>query len=278
MRAKGRTLLAVAVAIAALCVACTLSGCAVSSQNEEDSHEQGLQQIKIGADVLEPFFYMGRAGEYVGIDADIAREACRRAGLDPVFVSVAWTERDEKLEDGTIDCIWSAFAINGREGSYDWTEPYLDTALAMAVDERCPSTSLEDFQGPGGAAVRTNSIAEQFFLNGASMTNACEVPLHSYGSADMAKTAFVKSYADAWVSYKIVLDEFMSENPGLYRYLEDDLVDLHLGVAFPKDCGDERFSALDDALASMRRDGTIDQIVQRYIDGPGDEGNGDEGK
>ena len=255
---------AVAVALAVLCALCACSG-ATGSAASQSSREQDLPTIKIGADALDPLFYMGRSGEYVGIDADIAREACRRAGLEPKFVNVGWNERDDRLADGTVDCLWSGFAIDGREDDYCWTDPYLDTALAVIVEDRSPSTSLDDFAGPGGVAVRANSIAEQFFLDSASFSDARGIPVHSYGSADMAKTAFVKNFTDAWASYKLVLGRFMADNPGLYRYLDDDLVTMHLGVAFEKGYDGPYRDALNDALNSMKRDGTIDDIVQRYV-------------
>lgn len=116
-RCRGLLAAAAAVALAAACVLCAC-GTAGSESDATSMADQDLPRIKIGSDVLEPFFYMARDGEYAGIDADIAREACRRAGLQPEFVTVSWDERDERLADGTIDCLWSGFAINGREDRY----------------------------------------------------------------------------------------------------------------------------------------------------------------
>ena len=267
MRNKGKRACAVVATVlaAALVAACALCACQGPSSESNDADED-LPEIKIGVDILEPFFYTGRNGNYVGIDADIMREACQRAGLKPVFVNVPWVERDERLADGSIDCLGSAFAMNSRENSYTWTESYLDTDLAIVVEDRSPSTSLEDFKGPRGVAVRANSIAEQFMLNGASLSTPVSITVHSYGSMDMAKTAFVKAFTDGWASYKIVLDEFMAENPGVYRYLEDSLVTLHLGVAFDKSYSGPYCSMLSDAFESMKRDGTIDDIVARYTE------------
>ncbi len=266
MRNMGkRAFVVVAAMLVAVLAACMLCACQGSS-GESSETDEDLPEIKIGADVLEPFFYTGRNGSYVGIDADIMREACRRAGLAPVFVNVPWVERDERLADGSVDCIGSAFAINSREDDYAWTDAYLDTDLAIVVEDRSPSTSLENFTGPGGVAVRANSITEQFFLNGAGLAAPASIEVHSYGSADMAKTAFVKAFTDGWASYKIVLDGFMAEHPGMYRYLDDSLMTLRLGVAFSKSYDGPYRSMLNDAFESMKRDGTIDDIVARYTE------------
>lgn len=38
--------------------------------------------------------YIDPTGDYAGIDADIAREACKRAGIRPQFVDISWNDRD----------------------------------------------------------------------------------------------------------------------------------------------------------------------------------------
>ena len=248
--------------------ACSCSSQTESTRDSDDgaaavSSDESLPQIKIGTSYLEPFFYMGRDGEYAGIDAEIAKEACRRAGLAPDFVEIQWGDRDESLEDGAVDCIWSGFAINDRESEYLWTDAYLDTDLALLVADRSPIASLDGFSGPDGIAVRANSIAEQVLLEGGTSIPS-GVDIHCYGTSEMAKSAFVKGFTDGWVSYRLVLDQVAKESPGRYRYLSESLYTLHLGVAFKRGYTGPYYRQINDALASMKQDGTLAQIVARY--------------
>lgn len=247
----------------ALC-ACQGRATAPTAQSTDPkSSSQDLPEIKIGTNFLSPFFYMGRDGEYTGIDAELAKEACRRAGLDPVFVDVRWSARDESLDSGTVDCIWSGFAIDGRENDYLWTDSYFEADIAMLVQDHSPCDSVKSFGGPGGIAVRAGSISEQLLLSG-----ACGIPqtatINAYGSSEMAETSLVKGFSDACVGYKVVLDQLMNKYPGTYRYLSEDLATVKLGVAFRRGYTGPYYRQLNDALASMKRDGTIDHIVQQF--------------
>ena len=66
-----------------------------SSSNEAD---RDLPVLKIGVTDNDPYVYVDSTGDYAGIDIDIAREACKRAGLKPQFVDIDWNDRDWLLK------------------------------------------------------------------------------------------------------------------------------------------------------------------------------------
>lgn len=37
------------------------------------------------------------------------------------------------MENGTVDCIWGSFLMNGREDDYTWAGPYLNSRQVVAV-------------------------------------------------------------------------------------------------------------------------------------------------
>lgn len=273
MSQRKRSIFFIALAAAVLAIGVVLAF--LQPQQEDIPHAEAasssLPTIRIGTDVLEPFFYVGRSGEYIGIDADIAKEACKRVGLKPKFVETSWTERDEALAAGTVDCIWSGFAIDGREDEYLWTDSYLDADIALLVKARCPSTSLGDFNGPGGVAVRANSISGSLLSAAGKADGNENLAIRAYGSSTMAMTAFVKNFTDGWASYKLVLDQLIQQKPKEYRYLESSVATAHLGVAFKKGVHTGTRDKLNRALAQMKRDGTIDRIVARYDKGADDD-------
>ncbi len=252
----------VGLALSMLC----LCGCQSSSNSSAaESSNENLPELRIGVDLLKPYFYLDRNGEYQGIDAEIAKEACSRAGYKPVFVNLPWSERDAYLADGSIDCVWTAFVMDGREQDYLWTNPYLYSKEALIVDSRCPSDSLSSFNGPGGIAVRANSKAEE--LMAGKLPDAIRTTnIHTYGTFDMATTAFVKAYTDGLAGHRIVLQEIMNEYPDRYRYLDENLATLSLGVAFAPTNSECR-NNIDAALASMKEDGTLSGIVSKYDQG-----------
>lgn len=249
----------ISLALTAFCLCGCQSGANGSANTDDDSN---LPELQIGVDMLKPFFYLDRNGEYQGIDAEIAKEACKRAGYKPVFTNLSWSERDAYLANGNIDCIWTAFAMNDREEEYLWTDPYLLSKEAIIVDKRCPSESLSAFNGPGGIAVRTNSKAEDL-VTGSVPESSHQTNIHAYGTFDMATTAFIKSYTDGLACHRIVLQQIMDEYPDQFRFLENDLAALRLGVAFSPESSEYR-NSINAALKSMKEDGTLSSIVSKY--------------
>lgn len=247
-----------------LALVCLLCACRQSTPEEETAD---LPELTIGVDILEPFFYLDENGAYAGIDAEIATEACRRAGYTPRFLDIPWGARDAYLTDGTVDCLWTAFIQDGREDSYLWTDTYLNSELTAIVDQRCPDHTLKDFRAK--AALRAGSRAEALFRNGSSP----EAEIYACGTFAMAETAFIKGYAGALAGHKIVLEQVMAEVPGQYRFLSDETMPVHLGVAFEKAARNERYAALNAALRSMKADGTLEAVAEKYgLDMTGGEG------
>lgn len=227
------------------------------------SNEKNLPVIKIGVDIKDPFVYVGRDGDYAGIDADIAREACRRAGLSPKFVRISWNDRDDLLEKGTVDCLWCGYSWNSRADRYRWSSTYLTTTISILTRKDSPAKTVADLDGTRSVAVRAGSVSESKLLNGA-LSASPQTPVKAYGSVEMSEAAFVKGYADCWMSYTYLLDRLAAENPGTYRFLDRDTLTIDLAVAFDADYDGAYLDKLDKAIAAMKKDGSIAKIEKKY--------------
>ena len=164
--------------------ACSQKNDASNTKADTDSN---LPKLKIGVDILKPFFYIDENGDYAGIDAEIATEACHRAGFQPEFVELTWSYRDSYLERGTVDCIWSAFIKDGRESDYLWTDSYMQSNLRAIVDTKSPDQNLQSLSSHRGMAVRAGSKLEELLLNN---SDSDPIQIYSCGSFTMAETAF----------------------------------------------------------------------------------------
>ena len=261
--------------LAALCLAsimtCSLCACQQSEQAGTAEAESDLPELKIGVDILEPFFYKDENGDYVGIDAEIAQAACEKAGYEPVFVDIPWDEKDEYLENGSVDCLMNAFSEDGREDKYLWTEPYLESDLKVLVDEKCPDENLKDLKSKGGIAVRAGSKAEEILLADVEQEITSTGKIYACGTFKLAKTAFIKGYAGALACHEAVLQQIMNENPGVYRLLEEALMTTHLGIAFSKDGDETSWEKINTAITELKEDGTISDIYEKYTQNTSEE-------
>ncbi len=219
-----------------------------------------LPELKIGTTVFAPYFYIGEDGKETGVDVDIAKEACKRIGYEPVFEQFIWGEHDKMLNAGAIDCIWNCFSMNGREEQYTWAGPYMYSADGIVVAADSDIWSLADLEGKT-VAVEVDSKAEDFFLK----ENTVNVKtVSTYASLEDSFTAFGKGYVDAVADHAEALRNFTSKNAKLYRYIAPPIFTARLGVAFKKGMHTKVVAKLTNALDEMNKDGTMASIAKKY--------------
>ena len=237
-----------------------LASCGMSGkQNAEE-----LPELKIGGALYEPYFYMDVDGAYTGIDVEIAREACSRMGYKPVFVQMELNQRDQFLEDGTIDCMWSCLSMDERRDGYLWAGPYLYSNRVVVVrDDDSYVKQLSDLEGKM-IAVQANSTSEKIFLGQAEKQVPQVSHIYTYRTIGEVFTALRKGYVDAIAGHESALLIYTKEYPGEYRYLNMSIERAELGVAFEKN-GDKKLAEkLTQVLNEMNADGTIKDIIEQY--------------
>lgn len=234
-----------------------------SSSNEVD---EDLPVLKIGVTDNDPYVHVDATGDYAGIDIDIAREACKRAGLKPQFIEISWNDRDRLLKNGDIDCLWCDYSPCYREDKYYWTEPYLTVTVSVAAKKASGIKSLAHLDGSRTIAVIAGSVSERRLLAG-DLGISPDVQIKSYGSAELCKAALAKGYVDCWMADVRSLDRLVAQYPGLYRVFADNVMTVDLGVAFENSYEGPYVKSLNTVLFDMDRDGTIDRVVNNYAAG-----------
>lgn len=66
------------------------------------------------------------------------------------------------MENGTIDCIWGSFSMDGREEEYQWAGPYLYSRQVVAVHSDSDIRTLQDLAGKV-VAVQSTTKPEELF-------------------------------------------------------------------------------------------------------------------
>ena len=245
--------------VALVCLLLLLSLATCASQEEEPD----LPTLVIGGTLYAPYFDRDVGGSYSGIDADIAAEACRRIGYQPVFQQIDIDQRFQALEDGEVDCLWTCLTMDGREDSYLWAGPYLYAQRVIVVRADSDIETLADLTGKR-LAVQTGSTSESIILNDLNPQIKDLRQLTCYSDIGEVFTALRKGYVDAAAAIEGALHLYTDESPDQYRYLAASLRSEALGVAFRKDSDPALANRLSQALQEMREDGTIAEIITSY--------------
>lgn len=221
-----------------------------SSSTSSSEADKDLPVLKIGVTDNDPYVYIDTTGDYAGIDIDIAREACKRAGIKPQFIDISWNDRDRLLKNGEIDCLWCDYSSCYREDEYCWTEPYLTLTVSVATKKTSGIKSLAYLDGSKTVAVIAGSVSERRLLAG-DLEISSDVHIKSYGSAELCKAALVKGYVDCWMADVQSLDRLVAQYPGVYRVFADNVMTVDLGVAFKDGYEGEYVKNLNTVLFEM---------------------------
>ena len=248
------------------CVILLMSGC-TSEEAAVRSDENVKPVIIVGSDNYPPYNYEDANGQPTGIDVDLAAEAFDRMGYRAVFSVIDWEAKKELVESGEIDCIWGSFSIDGREEQYRWSAPYMLSRQVVAVRRDSDIYTLSDLAGKR-VAVQSTTKPEELFVSHTDPRIPELREIFLLQNRELIYPFLSKGYVDAIAAHETAILQCMSDYGLDYRILEEPLLTVGLGVAFAKDDMRGLERQLSEVFEDMRADGTMEQIIGKYLDAP----------
>lgn len=259
----------IAAAVTAAGLLLALAGCSRTAAGsvKADKIKGSLPVIKIGSDSYPPYNYLDEDGNPTGIDVELATEAFSRMGYQAEIVYIDWEQKKALVESGEIDCIWGCFSMDGRLDDYRWAGPYMVSEQVVAVKEESEIQSLADLAGKR-IAVQSTTKPDEIFT---SKTDERIPPLGnliSVARRELMYSFLAKDYVDAVAAHETAILQYAKDYDIQYRILEEPLMTVGIGAAFAR--GDERgiCEALDQTLEEMRKDGSAEKIIGKYLENP----------
>ena len=256
-RTRGKRICIVAILLASSLI---LAGCGIKKEEIEDSE---LPEIVIGIYYFEPYSYQTHDGQYKGIDVELAKEAFQRLGYQPRFEKIIWEDKEKLLDDGTIDCLWSCYSMNGREEKYQWAGPYLYSRQMVVVRTESEIQTLQDLSGKR-IAVQATTKAEDLFLHKIESDVPQMEQVNCFSTTNELYAALRKNYTDAIAGHEAMLGSLVQDGEGAYRMLEESIYTSELGIAFKKGTHEEVAADLTETLKEMQDEGITEEIVTKY--------------
>ena len=261
------------VAFLSLAMMLAAFGCSTASRDDASAASavpetsDNAKILVVGCDDYPPFTYNDEAGDMTGIDVEIITEACRRIGYQAQCRFINWETKDSLLAEGLIDCIASSFSMSGRQSKYRWVGPYMKSRQVVAVSPGSDIETLADLEGKV-VAVRSTTKSENVILDEINEAVPNVGVVYSFADRAYLVPSLLKGYVDAIASHETSILQYEADYGVDLRILDDPLLETGVGFAF--DLNDDRGidQALSAALDDMRGDGTMEQILSRYLDDP----------
>ena len=249
--------------ISMVAVMLLLVSCARTADSSVDGSNRPV--ITVGSEDYPPFTDLDNNGDPTGLDMDILREAFDRIGYDIEFVEISWEDKDRLLESGEVDCVAGGFTIESRENDYLWVGPYMTSNQVVAVNSEGDIHTLPDLEGRK-IAVQAASIGEEILLRHTNPDIPEDIQVLSYEDNSLPFASLGCNYVDAIVADEPAVNQYMKDYDTLFTILDEPVMRASVGAAFAKDGDKELSGKLNAAIEEMRSDGTLEEIIGRYLD------------
>jgi polar amino acid transport system substrate-binding protein len=262
-------LLALLAALALVIGSLTLAAC---GDDEDEGGDTTAQQggapadlgtieegkLLVGTDTPYPPFEIGQPPDISGYDIEVMNAIAERLGVEVEYQDTGFDTIFRDVGQGLFDTVAAASTINPkREELVDFTDPYYKTAQTLLVPTDSDIASIQDLAGKIVGA--QDGTTGETYAN--DETDAAEV--RGFPEGPDAITAMTTGQVDAVVIDQGVAADAVKNQEGL-EIAEEIPTNEFYGFAVAPD-SDALRTAMNDALAKIKQDGTLDQIYQKYF-------------
>jgi polar amino acid transport system substrate-binding protein len=212
----------------------------------------------VGLDTPYPPFADGQPPNATGYDVDVLNAIGEEMGLTVEFQDTGFQTIFRDVAAGQFDTAGAASTIKpGREKVVDFTDPYYSSSSALLVPEGSDIASVDDLSGAIVGA--QDGTVEEEFLN--EKTDAGEV--RGFPEGTTAISALLTGQTDAAMMDEAVAADAIEKEGGMQIVETIPGEDL-FGFAVAPD-NDTLREAMNDALATIKDDGTMDELYEKYF-------------
>lgn len=224
--------------------------------------EETEKVYKIATDTtFAPFEFENDKGEMVGIDLDLLEAIAEDQDFEYELQLIGFSAAVTALEAGEVDGVIAGMSITEeRAKKYDFSEPYFDSGVGMAVLENSEIESYDDLAGKQVAAkigtegcAFAESIQEEYGFTIAQFED----------SATMYQDVLAGTSAAVFDDYPVLGYE-INRGIGFKMPVEMERGSSY-GFATLKDANPELVKMFDDGLKKLKENGTYEKILSTYI-------------
>ena len=236
-----------------------------SANTESDlAAVQDKGTLVVGITNFEPMDYQDENGEWIGFDADMAKEFAEYLGVEVEFSEITWDYKVMELEAGNIDCVWNGMTLTDEVTSAMATsEPYCLNAQVLVVpaDRAAEFENLTSLEGLT-IAVESGSAGE----DAAEALGATTVPVQAQSNTLMEVAAGTSDAAviDLMMAGAMIGEGTSYENLTYVSNLNElqGLESEEYGVGFRQ--GSDLVDAFNTFWTEKVADGTVLEVATTY--------------
>ena len=230
----------------------------------EGAAESDVDYIKnkgtliVGITDFAPMDYKDDNGEWIGYDADLAKQVAESLGVDVEFVEIDWDNKILELQNKSIDVVWNGMTLTPEvTNAMECTNAYLNNAQVVVVNkDMAEKVTTAEEAASLSFAVESGSAGEA-----AAEENGFDyVAVKSQADAVMEVSA---GTSDACIIDLLMAGAMVGEGTsyeGLTHTVE--LTTEEYGIGCRK--GSDLAEYINEQLKTLYADGTMEEIANTY--------------
>ena len=241
----------------------TLIGLAATATLALAGTAHAQDTVRIGTEgAYAPWNYIDDSGELAGFEIDLGGALCERAGLTCEFVQNEWDSIIPNLQAGNYDVIMAGMSITEeRQEQIAFSEAYYPpdpSRYIAAAGAELDFDALEGRRiGAQGATIQADYAQENFADDNTILT---------FETPDQSISDLMAGNLDLIIADGSYLQPIVDGSDGAIEFV-GPVVEIGNGVgAGMRQDDDELQSAMADALAELKADGTVDALIMEYFD------------
>lgn len=218
--------------------------------------------IRFGTDPnYMPFEGLAASGEFTGMDIDLGREVARKLRLKAEFAMLGSDGLYDALGTRHIDAVISALVPDPtRRWSFAYSVPYFDAGLVFVVPAQAGQDWGRNLKGRTLAVeMGSESDARARWL----ARRTADLRVMELDTPDEAVLAVERGAADATLADTATARQIAADHPALRVGARQTSTPFVIAVRAD---APELLGALNGALEQLKADGTLDAIIDRWLD------------
>lgn len=233
-----------------------LAGCGSSSSDENT--------LVMATNATFPPYEYVEGDEIVGIDPEIAAAIAEELGMELQIEDVDFDSIVAGVASGKYDMGMAGMTVDpDRLESVNFSDSYATGIQSIIVKEGSPIQSVDDLSSSTKIGVQQGTTGAQY----AADDYGQDAVVNFNKGAD-AVQALVTDKVDCVIIDNEPAKSFVEANPGL-KILDTEYAVEDYAICVAKD-NDELLDKINDALAKLKEDGTLDEIINKYIPSDGE--------
>ncbi len=268
------TALILALGCLASCGAKTEDG--TTAENATENAAEAKLTAKDGVLVMAtnasfpPYEFVGDDGEFAGIDVEIAGLIAEKLGLKLEIQDVEFGSIIGGVQSGKFDMGMAGMTVTDeRKESVNFTATYATGVQSIIVKEDSEIKSFDDFFNEDGTVkdikigVQQDTTGDIYCSDTVENGGVGEDHVTQFKTGNDAVQALVSGKVDAVIIDNEPAKSYVEVNKGL-TILDTAYTEEEYAICVSKD-NTALLEAIDGALASLKAEGKIDEIIGKYI-------------